>query len=139
MNWKKFWIAFIVLYITGMVLNMIIHLFILGPVYDQLQHIWRQDMDRYMWVNYVTALFYTFFFVYIFAKGYEGKGIMEGVRYGLIIWGFYSIPVTYGQFMAYPIPYSLVWQWLIADLVVLIIIGIVLSLIYKPAEAQTAK
>ncbi len=89
-----------------------------------------------MWLQWVTPLFYFFFFVYIFAKGYEGRGIMEGLRYGLILWGFISIPTIYNQYMVYPLPYSLVLQWLIYDLVILVIIGIVVSLIYKPGEKK---
>jgi len=135
MNWKKFFITFVVIYIAGFVLSFIIHGLILGSTYEQLSHIWRPDMDRLMWVQWVTALFLSFFFVYIFAKGYEGRGIMEGVRYGLIIWAFFSIPSVYGQYMAYPLPYSLVWKWLIADLVTMVVLGVIVALLYKPAEA----
>ena len=138
MNWKKFLIAFVVIYIAGLVISIIIHGLILASTYEQLSHIWRPDMDRLMWVQWVTALFLSFFFVYIFAKGYEGKGIMEGVRYGLVIWAFLSIPSYYGQYVMYPLPYSLVWKWLISDLVMLVILGIIVAVLYKPVET-TAK
>ena len=136
MNWKNFFIAFVVIYIIGGLFNFIIHEVLLGATYQSLSEVWRPDMDRLMWLQWVTPLFYCFFFVYIFAKGYEGRGIMEGLRYGLIIWAFMSIPTIYGQYMVYPLPYSLVLQWLIYDLVILIIIGIVVSLIYKPGEKK---
>ena len=90
-----------------------------------------------MWLQFVTPLFLSFFFVYIFTKGYEGKGVMEGLRYGLMIWAFLSIPSVYGQYMVYPLTYSIVLQWLISDLVILVILGIVVSLLYKPAEKKT--
>jgi hypothetical protein len=105
--------------------------------YEALSSIWRPDMDRLMWLQFVTPIFLSFFFVYIFAKGYEGKGVMEGLRYGLIIWGFLSIPSIYGQYMVYPIPYSLVLKWLVSDLVILVILGITVSLAYKPLEKKT--
>ena len=134
MNWKNFFITFIVLYILGFALNFVIHGVILAATYNSLNDVWRPDMDRLMWVQAVTALFLTFFFIYIFARGREGKGIMEGLRYGLIIWGFMSIPSIYGQYMAYPLPYSLVLKWLVADLVVMVILGITVSLLYKPGD-----
>jgi hypothetical protein len=135
MNWKKFFITFVVVYISGFILSFIIHGLILGSTYEQLSHIWRPDMDRLMWVQYITAIFLSFFFIYIFAKGQEGRGVMEGVRYGLVIWAFYSIPSVYGQYMVYPLPYSLVWKWLLADLVIFVILGIIVALLYKSAES----
>ena len=138
MNWKKFWITFVVLYVTGGILNMLIHMVWLGSTYQALTNVWRADMDKYMWIQWVTPLFYTFFFIYIFAKGLEGKGLIEGVKFGLIIWGFTSIPMIYGQFMVYPLPYHLVLKWLFADLVVLQVMGILTAIIYRPAEKQNS-
>ena len=89
MNWQKFFITFIVLYIVTSVLGFLIHGLWLSSQYEQLSGVWRGDMDKFMWVQYVTGAFYCFFFVFIFARGQENKGIMEGIRYGLIIWGFY--------------------------------------------------
>jgi hypothetical protein len=136
MNWKNFFITFIVIYILGGILNFVIHGVLLAAAYESLIEVWRPDMDRLMWLQWVTPLFYTFFFIYIFAKGREGKGIVEGLRFGLIIWAFMSIPNIYGQYMVYPLPYSLVLQWLISDLVVLVILGIAVSLLYKPGEKK---
>ncbi len=136
MNWKNFFIAFIVIYIVGGLLNFLIHGVLLMETYESLSEIWRPDMDRLMWLQWITPLFSTFFFIYIFAKGREGKGILEGLRYGLIIWAFMSIPMIYGQYMVYPLPYSLVLQWLFSDLFVLVILGILVSLLYKPTEKK---
>jgi hypothetical protein len=138
MNWSKFFISFIVVYVAGAILNYLIHNVLLMNTYVALASIWRPDMDRLIWLQFVTPLFFYFFFVYIFVRGYEGRGLMEGVRFALIIWGFTSIPQTYGQYMVYPLPYNLVWKWLLADLVVLLVSGILLALIYKPAAPKTA-
>jgi hypothetical protein len=136
MNWTKIFISFIVLYVLGGIFNYLVHGVLLMDTYMALGSIWRPDMDRLMWLQYVTPIFYCFFFIYIFVRGYQGRGIMEGVRYGLIIWGFTSIPMTYGQYMVYPLPYSLVWKWLLSDLVMLLVYGIAVALIYKPAAVK---
>ena len=134
MNWKSFFITFVVIYILGSLLNFLIHGVLLMETYQSLSAVWRPDMDRLMWLQFVTPIFLSFFFIYIFAKGREGKGVMEGLRSGLIIWAFLSIPSVYGQYMTYPLPYSMVLQWLISDLFILSILGITVSLLYKPAE-----
>jgi hypothetical protein len=38
--------------------------------------------------------------------------------------------------MVYPLPYSLVLKWLLSDLIVLGILGIAVSLLYKPGEKK---
>jgi hypothetical protein len=136
MNWKNFSFTFVVVYILGGILNFVIHGVLLSETYQALSAVWRPEMDSLMWVQAVTALFLSFFFIYIFAKGREGKGWVEGLRYGLVIWAFLSIPSIYGQYMIYPIPYSLVLQWLLADLIVMVILGITVSLLYKPGEKK---
>ena len=136
MNWSRFFIAFVVIYVVGGLLNFLMHGVLLMESYEAIQSVWRPDMDRLMWIQWVTPLFMIFFFLYIFVRGYEGKGIMEGVRFGLIIWAFVSIPMTYGQYMLYPLPYSLVWKWLAADLVSFVVFGILAAAIYKPLETK---
>ena len=137
MNWKKIIIAFIVVYVVGMIYNYLVHGVLLMGSYAAIESVWRpqEDMNRLMWINFITGAFISFFLVYIFAKGHEGRGIMEGVRYGLVMWAFVSIPASFGQYMVYPLPYGLVWKWLIADIVIFVICGIILSLIYKPLGA----
>ena len=135
MNWKKLLTAFIVIYVVGGIVSFIIHGVILDETYKALADIWRPDMDRLMWIQIITSLFFCFFFVYVFAKGYEGKGVVEGLRYGIVIWAFFAIPSIYGQYMLYPLPYSLILKWLFSELIGLLIYGALASVIYKPLEA----
>jgi len=48
-----------------------------------------------------------FFFAYIFTKGYEGKGIMESIKFGVKIGLFMKIPGAFGLYVMFPIPFSL--------------------------------
>ena len=135
MNWKKLLTAFIVIYIVGGIVSFIIHGVILSETYGAMANVWRPDMERLMWIQWVTALFFCFFFVYVFAKGYEGKGIMEGLRYGLVIWAFIAIPSIYNQYMVYPLTYGLILKWLFFELIGLLIYGALAAVLYKPLEA----
>ena len=133
MNWKKLLTAFAAVFVLSMAYNYVVHEMILSSTYQQLAHLWRPDMASKMWIGQVTMLIYVFFFVYIFVRGYENKGIMEGLRYGLVIWGFVCIPGYYGQYMIYDLPYSLVFKWAMFELVLMVLMGIITALIYKPA------
>jgi len=139
MNWKKLWIAFLLVFLAYFATNMLIHTVILGGTYMEpdIQKGLRPDaeMSKFFWVRIVTMLVFSFFFTYIFAKGYERKGIMEGVRYGLIITLFYFFVTCFDQFIIYPIPYFVVWYWIIAGLIQAVIMGIIAALVYKPKPA----
>ena len=71
----------------------------------------------------------------IFSKGFENKGIMEGVRYGLYVALMVSLPMAYVTYAVQPIPYTLALQWFLYGLVVNIICGVVLSFMFKPKAA----
>ena len=88
------------------------------------------------WVQIVTFafvfVFASFLFVFIFTKGYEGKGIGEGVRYGIIIGLFATIPMSFGSYSVMPMTFSLALGWFIYGMIEYIILGIVVALLYKP-------
>jgi hypothetical protein len=85
-----------------------------------------------MWIMWVMYLVWAFFFTFIFVKGYENKGILEGVKFGIYIGLFYSLASAYGSYAVYPIPYSLAFQWFVFGLVQAVIFGIAVAIIYKP-------
>src|SRR4030067_2138742 len=113
MNVKRFIIASVVVYIVVQVLDFIIHGLILADTYKTLANVWRPDMMSLIWIFYVAGLVFAVLFVYIFIKGYEGKGILEGVRFGIIIGLFMNVIGMFGQYVMYPIPFSLTIQWFI--------------------------
>ena len=55
---------------------------------------------------------------------------MEGVKFGIYIGFLYSLVSAYGNYAAYPIPYSLAFQCFIFGLVLSVIFGIAVALIY---------
>ncbi len=138
MNCKKLLLAALAVFVLYFITDWIIHAQILSGVYKPLydQGVFRSEGEAigYMWVMFLMSLIFSFLFTYVFAKGYEGKGIMEGIRYGIVI-GFLVVFVnSYSSFVIYPIPYKLVWYWIISGFVQTILAGIACSLIYKPKE-----
>jgi len=103
---KKVLIGFVVVFIILEVLDIIIHGIILGPVYAATQNIWRPDMMQQMWILHIVKIVVAFFFTLIFSKGYEGKGLLEGVRYGTYVGLMLSIGMSCGTY-AIIFPFSL--------------------------------
>ncbi|MCP4665063.1 MAG: hypothetical protein GY849_01750 [Deltaproteobacteria bacterium] len=132
MNIKRLVIAVIVVFLVFQILDFLIHWIILAPAYGDLADVWRQDMMSKMWMMYISSLILSLLFVYIFIKGYEGRGIGEGIRYGIIIGLLLNFVGALNQYVVYPIPFSLALQWFIYGMIEFIVCGVVVALIYKP-------
>jgi hypothetical protein len=137
MNLKRFALACVAVYVIYQILGFLIHQVYLGETYASLASVWRPEAEMMskMWIQFFTSLVWVVLFCYIFTRGYEGKGAMEGARYGLIMGLFMGLPFSYESYMIYPIPLSLAHTWFATTLVLGVICGLVLALIYKPAEA----
>jgi len=137
MNKKMFVTAFIVVFVLLEILNYLIYYVIMMPTLESAKNVFRtmDDMMSKMWIMYIADVIWSFFFVFIFIKGYERKGIGEGLRYGIYIGLFQSFIAAYAQYVVYPLPYSMALQWFIYGLIQMIILGIVTALIYKPKIA----
>jgi len=132
MNVKKYVLAVLAVFVVFELLDFLIHGVILASSYESLQSIWRHNMMDYMWVMYVTAFIWSVFFVYIFTKGYQNRGWLEGLRYGLLIGILMLVVGMFNQWAVYPLPIGLVVQWFIFGLIQIMICGVVAALIYRP-------
>ncbi|MEW5842696.1 MAG: hypothetical protein AB1775_05490 [Bacteroidota bacterium] len=139
MNTKKLVTAFVVVFILLEVTNYLVNMVILSSTYSnpEISKIFRPvaEMDAKMWMMWIADLVYSFFFVFIFVKGYENKGIMEGVRYGIYIGIFIQFMAAVAQHVVYPLPASLAVQWFIYGLIESVIFGVAAAMIYKPKTA----
>jgi hypothetical protein len=131
---KRFWMAFAACYVVGQVIGFLVHGVWLNPTYEALAAIFRPkaEMDAMMWLMFVSSAVALFAFCFIFTKGYEGKGIMEGVRYGALVALLVGIPSALDQFWVYPVPSDLAIKWAVTNVAYFVILGTVLAAIYKP-------
>jgi MFS superfamily sulfate permease-like transporter len=132
MNWKRFLWASLVVFVVTESLDYFIDTVILMPDYKKLS-VLRPDVMSTKWPMFVLALLVAFVFTYIFVKGREGKGIQEGVRFGIIIWLLVTVQSGLGAWMLFPIPMALIVKWILYGLVTTVIGGILAAAIYKPA------
>jgi hypothetical protein len=128
---KKLWVGFVTVFVTTQVLEGLVNFFLLDPIYSSYSHIWRPISEMKLWMLPVTGMFFSFFFVFIFSKGYEGKGISEGVRYGLYVALMVALPNAYGTYAIMKIPYTLALQWFAYDTLEYVIAGAILSGVFS--------
>ena len=137
---KKVWSGFIAVFIVMEILEYLVNVVILSSTYMALASLWRPDMMSKMWIFHVIYLIVSFMLSFLFSKGYEGKGMGEGLRYGFYMGVLLSVPMAYGSYAMIAIPYSLALQWFIYGMVEYIIAGLVLAWIFgmKPKQTPTA-
>jgi hypothetical protein len=80
----------------------------------------------------------SFFFSFIFSKGYEGKGIAEGARYGLYIGIWMSVGMAYGTYGMVALPYFMALQWFLYGVVEYVVCGIILALVFGKKDTVSA-
>jgi hypothetical protein len=133
---KTFWIGLAVLFIVSQAIGYLVHQVWLGDTYEALAGAFRPEAEMLdmMWIMMLTAIGVLFFFCFIFTKGYEGKGIGEGVRYGAMMGLFLGLPSAIDVYVIYPITAELAMIWYITGIISFTIFGAVFAAIYKPSS-----
>jgi len=127
---KKVLIGAVVVFVVLEVLDFLIHGVILASSYSATPDIWRPDMMDVKWILHIVKIVIAFFFALIFSKGYEGKGVVEGIRYGLYVGIMMGVGMAYGTYTIIAISCALAFQWLLFSVFEYIIAGIGVAMVY---------
>lgn len=130
---KKILLGFVIVFVLLQVTNLVIHYVILGPAYEMepLKSSWRPDMESKMWIMHVTGLIFAFFYTLIYSKYTKGKGVGEGLLFGLFTGFMIAIPMAYNSYVTWPLPYPIAFQWFIYGMIQYLLFGIFLGIIFK--------
>lgn len=137
---KKIWMGAIAVFLVLAVAGFVIHGVLLKSIYMSMSGMVRSEaeMNSNMWIIFVVNAIVAYFATLVFSKGYENKGIAEGVRYGLYIGLIMSTPMAYSTYASMPIPYSLALQWFLYGIVEWILCGVALAMVFKQAGKTAA-
>ena len=128
---KKLLVGFVLVFLVGSGLEAFEHNMLLKPIYDSVPGLRRgADEGSFLWITIASLLIWAFFFTLIFSKGYEGKGVLEGIRFGVYASMITSIPYHYLVYASSPIPHELAFLRASIGTVQNIIYGIILALVF---------
>ena len=133
MNSKKFFLAVAAVFVVREVLGFVIHQVLMTPYYQETYSLWRMPEEINMGLIYLVSLVWSLLFTYIFTKGYEGKGPMEGIRYGLLVGLLICVPAAFGTYAVQPITLSLAMAWFVYGTVQVVACGLAAALVYERA------
>ena len=136
MNVKRLVIAIVVIYFVSYGLATLYSTVLFADQYDEFTAIMRPGVQSggYMVAMLVGYLVMTTLFCIIFTKGYENKGLAEGLRYGLLM-GLLLTALEWNYVISLPLSMTLVILDSILSLIIWIVAGLILAAIYKPKPA----
>jgi len=139
---KKVWVGAIAVFFTMGLLSYIIHGVLLKSTYQSAEVMGfmrpEAEMMGMMWIYYVVYAIIAFFFTLIFSKGYEGKGIGEGLRYGFYVGCLMATPMAYSSYAMLPMPYSLALMWFVCGIIEYLICGAVVAMVFGSSKKEAA-
>ena len=135
MNIKRFLAGGLAIFVIFQVCDFVIHGVILMNAYTSIASVWRPDMMSLMWIMYLGSFVFSYLMMFVFIKGYEDRGILEGVRFGILIGLMTNGIGAFYQYVLFPLPFSMIIQWFGYGLVEFILAGTAAAAIYRPMPA----
>jgi hypothetical protein len=135
---KKLWLGFVAVFVLTFLLDFAVNTFLMTKEYMETAQLWRPQAEMKTGVILVVELFFAFFFTFIFSKGYEGKGYMEGVRYGLYVSLMMNVTGAYMTYATMPVPYMLALKWFLFGTIQYMIYGAVLGFVFGKQATMAA-
>jgi hypothetical protein len=133
MNWKKFLTAWAVVFVLVFLLGFLIHGVLLGDAYEGLKTgRSEEEAMSYLPLIVLANLIFAFAFVYIYARGKEEKSWLgQGLRYGLLVWLIWAVPIFLIDYATMPVPFGLTGMQIGLELVDMLILGLTAAGIYR--------
>lgn len=142
MNFARIAAAAVVAWIVSLPVGFLVNDVLLADIIAPNAGVLRPDADLManLPLGFVFLLIGFFAFAYMFAKGYEGgNGIVEGIRFGVLM---ALVVVGFGlvwQYVMYPITPAMAAALIIDSIVELALYGAIVGAIYKPSAASVRR
>ena len=139
MDKKRWLVAGIVVAVVVTVLESVFHGYFMKGIYEATATIWRPyaDMSKLTPYGWLATLFVSFILVYIYHRGYEGKGsaVAEGLRFGFWIGLFTAVPMAVWTYIVMPVPFAIAFWWFAIAMIDMLVAGALVGAIYKKKTA----
>ena len=137
MNFGRIAAAAVVAWIVSLVVGFVVNDILLAGIAAANVSVLRPEAEVMgnLPIGFAFLLLGFFAFAYAYAKGYEGgNGIIEGIRFGVLV---SLIVIGFGliwQYVMFPITATYAAAIVIDSIVELALYGAIVGAIYKPAE-----
>ena len=135
MNVRRFVLASFIAFVVITLVEWIGHGYFMTTAYKATEALWRtqEAMTDLLWLGYLATIVTSLLMVFIYHKGYEGKGpgALEGFRFGIIVGIFMATPMVLWTYVTMPVTVGLTVGWFFIALIKYALAGIGVGLVYK--------
>lgn len=135
---KKFFIAWVVIFIVWMVGSFIVHGTLLHTDYAKLPNLFRSEADsqQYFPLMILAHVIMSAALVWIYARGAEAKPwLPQGLRFGMVIALLTIVPTYMIYYVVQPMPGMHVVKQIIFDGILMLLLGAVVAFLYRGKES----
>jgi hypothetical protein len=136
MNFARVAMAAVASWIVYLGVSFLVHAVLLKDIYMQHAASMRPEAEAgaILPIGFGFALVGFFAFAYAYAKGYEGGGAQEGIRFGVLVGILLCCFSAIWDYMVWPISVTLAALWMVDFLVEFALYGLIVAMVYKPAH-----
>jgi hypothetical protein len=136
---KKFFIAWIVLFIAWMLGSFVVHGVLLHDDYMRLSNLFRTEADaqQHFPLMILAHVILSGAFVWIYSRGVEAAPwLPQGLRFGLAVALLTIVPTYMIYYVVQPMPGMTVVKQIVFDGIMILILGVVVAFMYRtPARS----
>ena len=135
MNWKRFALCALMVFVAQAVVAGTLQVIVLDPLFEE-QTFFRPEGREKLVPYFASRVLFVGLFTYLFARACRRSGWVEGLRYGIVIWLFYSIPMTVGFWSFITMPDGLAVAWIAVGLAEYVVSGVLLGVLYRTSGVK---
>ncbi|HXM83018.1 MAG TPA: hypothetical protein VN929_13950 [Burkholderiales bacterium] len=131
---KKFFIAWIVVFVAWMVGSFVVHGVLLHDDYAKLPALFRTEAEaqRYFPLMILAHAIMAGAFAWIYSRGVEAKPWpAQGIRFGVAVALLTVVPTYLIYYVVQPMPEMHVVKQIVFDGILLVILGVIAAFIYR--------
>lgn len=128
---KRFWICGLVVSVAALLLDFIVHALLLDPDYNALGTLYRTEADSQAFMPWMLLahllMGFAMTWIYVHGFGSQRSNYAQGLRFGLGMAFFSTIPGYLVYYSVQPMPAMLVAKQVILGTMVMLLLGLLLA------------
>jgi hypothetical protein len=132
---KKFFIAWLVIFIAWMAGSFVVHGVLLQDDYARLPNLFRSEAEaqHYFPLMILAHVIMSGAFVWIYSRGVEASPwLPQGIRFGLAVALLTVVPMYTIYYVVQPMPGMTVVKQIVFNGILMLILGVVAAFMYRP-------
>ena len=136
---KRFFLAWLVVFIAWFIGSFIVHGVLLHADYAQLSNLFRKEAEaqNFLPLMILAHVIMSGAFVWIYARGVEPKPWLgQGLRYGVAIILLTTVPLYLIYYVVQPMPGATVVKQILFDGILVLILGAIAAFMYRDTSVK---